>query len=99
VGLPSHPAVAGDTLTVFANGLGPVTPSIQDGIASPSRTGSTPVFIGNIECDVPFAGLSATLVGVNQLSVIVPAGVHGVAPLQIKAGGIITSARATIEIQ
>jgi len=99
VGLPSHPAVAGDTLTVFANGLGPVTPSIQDGIASPSRTGSTPVFIGNIECDVPFAGLSATLVGVNQLRVIVPAGVHGVVPLQINAGGIITTTKTTIEVQ
>jgi len=101
-GIPSHPAVAGDTLTVFANGLGPVTPSIADGAASSDtlRTaGSTPVFIGGIEGHVPFVGLSSTQVGVNELKVVVPAGVHGVAPLQINAGGIVTAANVTIAVQ
>jgi uncharacterized protein (TIGR03437 family) len=98
----SHPAAAGDTLTVLANGLGPVTPSISDGAVSGDvlRTaGPTPVFIGGIECHVPFAGLSSTQVGVNQLKVVVPAGVHGVVPLQINAGGIVTAATITIAVQ
>ena len=98
----SHPAVAGETLTVYANGLGPVTPSIADGAASGDAVrmaGPTPVFIGGVRCDVTFAGLSSTLLGVNQLSVVVPAGVHGVVPLLINAGGIITSAGVTIAVQ
>jgi uncharacterized protein (TIGR03437 family) len=102
LGVVSHPAVVGGTLTVFANGLGPVTPAIADGVASSDvvrSSGSTPVFIGGVPCDVTFAGLSSTAVGVNQLSVIVPAGVHGVVPLIINAGGIITPANATIAIQ
>lgn len=102
LGVQSHPAVAGDTLTVLANGLGAVTPSIADGAVSSDalRTaGPTPVFIGGIECHVPFAGMSSTQVGVNQLKVVVPAGVHGVAPLEINAGGIITAATVTIAVQ
>jgi uncharacterized protein (TIGR03437 family) len=99
---PSNPALAGETLTVFANGLGPVTPAIADGAASGDAVrmaGSTPVFIAGVACDVTFAGLSSTLVGVNQLSVVVPAGVHGVVPLLINAGGIVTSAGVTIAVQ
>jgi uncharacterized protein (TIGR03437 family) len=102
LGLLSHPASAGDTITVLANGLGPVTPSITDGQASGDvvRTaGPTPVFIGGVACHVPFAGLSSSMVGVNQLSVVVPSGVHGVVPLQINAGGIVTTASVTIAIQ
>jgi uncharacterized protein (TIGR03437 family) len=98
----SHPAAAGETLTVYANGLGPVSPSIADGAVSSDAVrmvGSTPVFIGGVRCNVTFAGLSSTLLGVNQLSVVVPAGVHGVVPLLINAGGIITSAAVTIAIQ
>ncbi|MGB6947402.1 MAG: FG-GAP-like repeat-containing protein [Bryobacteraceae bacterium] len=101
-GLPSHPASAGDTVTVLANGLGPVAPSIADGAASSDlvrAAGSTPVFIGGVGCHVAFAGLSSTLVGVNQLNLVVPSGVHGVVPLQINAGGIITSAKVTIAVQ
>jgi uncharacterized protein (TIGR03437 family) len=101
-GIRSHPAIAGETLTVLANGLGPVTPTIGDGVP-PNETvrsvGPTPVFIGGIRCHVPFAGLSSSQVGVNQLSVVVPAGVHGTVPLQINAGGIVTSADVVIVVQ
>jgi len=79
-----------------------VTPSIADGAASSDalRTaGPTPVFIGGIECHVPFVGLSSTQVGVNELKVVVPAAVHGVVPLQINAGGIITAADVTIAVK
>jgi uncharacterized protein (TIGR03437 family) len=102
LGIVSHPASAGDILTVFVNGLGPVTPPIADGVASsnPGRTtGSTPVFIGGIACNVPFSGLSSSLVGVNQLTVMVPAVPPGIVPLQINAGGIITTDKVTIVIQ
>jgi uncharacterized protein (TIGR03437 family) len=102
LGIPAHRAVAGDTLTVLANGLGPVTPSIADGAASADAVrmvGSTPVFIGGVACDVTFAGLSSTAVGVNVLKVVVPAGVHGTVPLQINAGGIVTATGVVIAVQ
>ncbi len=102
LGIPSHPALASDTITVLANGLGPVTPSINDGelaMDTVRTAGSTPVFIGGVACHVPFAGLSRTIAAVNQLNVVVPSGVHGVVPLQINAGGIITAANVTIAIQ
>ncbi|HLH40552.1 MAG TPA: FG-GAP-like repeat-containing protein [Bryobacteraceae bacterium] len=102
VGPNSHPASAGDTLVVFANGLGPVTPSIADGVPSSGTlrtTGPTPVFIGNTPCQVLFSGLSPGMVGVNQLNVVVPDGVDGVVPLQINAGGVITSSQVTIAVQ
>jgi len=102
LGIASHPAVASDTVTVLANGLGPVMPSIADGAApgiALRMAGPTPVFIGGVACDVPFAGLSPAQVGVNQLRVVVPAGVHGIVPIQINAGGIITSANVVIAIQ
>jgi uncharacterized protein (TIGR03437 family) len=101
-GIASHPAVAGDTLTFFANGLGPVTPAIADGAASPDETrdaGVTPVSLGNAGCDVLFAGLSPAFVGIDQVNIVVPAGVHGTVPLQINAGGIITSNQVTIAVQ
>ena len=87
---------------MIANGLGPASPSIADGAASADavRTaGATPVFIGGVSCAVPFAGLSATQPGVNQLSVVVPAGIHGTVPIQINAGAIITAANVTIAVQ
>lgn len=94
--------MAGDTLSVLANGLGPVMPSIADGAASSDAVrmaGSTPVFIGGVACDVTFAGLSSTAVGVNVLNVVVPAGVHGTVALQINAGGIVSSSDVVIAVQ
>lgn len=97
-GVPSYPALAGETLTILANGLGPLSPAAEDGAASGGTAGSTPVFIGGVHCRVLSAGGSGS-VGVNQLEVVVPEGVHGVAPLQINAGGIITSAKITIAVE
>ena len=101
-GVPSRPASAGDTLVVFANGLGPVMPPIADGVPSSDTqrtTGITPMFIGNVDSQVLFAGLAPTIVGVNQINVVVPDGVHGTVPLQINAGGIITSSQVTIVVR
>jgi uncharacterized protein (TIGR03437 family) len=101
-GINSHPAVAGDTLTFYVNGLGPVTPAITDGAASSDQlrnAGVTPVFIDSVGCMVQFAGLSPTFVGVDQVNIVVPEGVHGVVPLQINAGAMITPAQVTIDVQ
>src|SRR5207245_11633067 len=75
-GITSHPAPAGDTLTLFATGLGPVTPAAADGAISTdtSRQTTNPVTVsmGGAQATVSFAGLSPQFVGVYQLNVVVP---------------------------
>ena len=103
-GLQSHPASPGDTLTVYANGLGAVTPSIANGANSSDAsraTVTTPVvLIQGVNAQVTSSGLSAQFPGMNQLNVIVPAGITSsdVAPIQIQVGGITTTAQITISI-
>jgi uncharacterized protein (TIGR03437 family) len=59
------------------------------------------VLIGGIPANVPFSGLSPSFVGVNQLNVTIPTGVTAgdAVPLQIRIGGITTSAQATLAIR
>src|SRR6478752_5271517 len=39
----AHPAKAGDTLVLYATGLGPVNPPVKEGLAAPSDPLSLPV--------------------------------------------------------
>jgi uncharacterized protein (TIGR03437 family) len=104
-GVQSHPAVAGDTLLVYANGLGAVTPAISDGVSSPDTTRvtmATPtVLIQGIAAKVQFSGLSPKFPGMNLLSVIVPPGITAgdQVPIQIQMGSITTSAQLTIAVR
>jgi len=104
-GLTTHPAAVGDTVVILATGLGAVTPTVADGSDSSDTlrtTVTTPVvLIGGVAAAVGFSGLSPDFVGVNQLNVTVPAGVASgnAVPLQIKVGGITTSALATLAIR
>jgi uncharacterized protein (TIGR03437 family) len=88
-GLSSHPATAGDTITLYATGLGPVDPPALDGASSSDTTrqaGAPNVLIGGAPAQVVFCGLSPQFVGVYQLSVIVP-------------GGITTGAAVPVQVQ
>jgi uncharacterized protein (TIGR03437 family) len=80
-GFNAHPATAGDTITFYATGLGPVNPPPLDGAASSDtmrQTTSTPtVQIGGAMAQVTFSGLSPQFVGIYQLNVMVPGGVTG----------------------
>lgn len=74
------PAGAGDVLIVYANGLGPVSPSVATGKQSPgdtlARTTQIPtVTIGGVNAIVDFSGLTPVLVALYQINVRVPAGV------------------------
>ncbi|MCX6632896.1 MAG: CotH kinase family protein [Candidatus Solibacter sp.] len=88
------PAKAGDTIVIFANGLGPVTNQPASGAVSPSeplaRGQQRPVVtIGGLPARVEFAGLAPTYVGAYQVNVVVPSGLSsGSAALVITAGGI-----------
>jgi uncharacterized protein (TIGR03437 family) len=100
----SHPAKAGDTLVIYATGLGAVDHQpVEGGIPSvTARTVATPkVLFGGVPGDVEFSGLSPQFVGVNQLNVQVPTGVKSgnAVPLQIEVNGFTSTNTAVIAIE
>jgi uncharacterized protein (TIGR03437 family) len=103
-GITSHPAAAGDTITLFATGLGPVDPPMADGTtpADASRRTANPVtvLIGTVQGGVDFAGLSPQFLGVYQLNVVVPGGVTAVGAIAVQAqvGGVTSSDPVTIAL-
>jgi len=104
-GLTSHPAAAGDTLTFFATGLGPVSPAAADGANSADTTRQTTnpvgVSIGGAQATVLFAALSPQFVGVYQLNVVLPGGVTpgAAVPVQVQVDSATSADPATIAVQ
>ncbi len=83
----ARPAAAGDTLEIYALGLGETIPVVEVGAASPSppaRAKVTPrLQIGGRDADISFAGLVPGLAGVYQVNAKVPAGLSpGYQPLR-----------------
>lgn len=79
----SSPAMPGETVEMFMNGLGPVTPQVADGAAAPSsplsesvEAANTVVFLEDAEdfaqANVAFAGLAPGLAGLYQVNFTVP---------------------------
>jgi len=104
-GINTAPTSAGQVIIILGTGLGAVEPPVASG-ASPGavlRTTTTPakVLIGEREAQVLFSGLSPQFPGVNQLNVIVPAGVAtgDRVALRLQIGGITTSEQVTIAVR
>lgn len=86
-GIPSNPVKVGDTIVIYALGLGPTSPSVPSGTASPSSTlavvtGTTKVCFGvetpffQAPCATPaFVGLTPNFVGLYQVNVQIPSGI------------------------
>lgn len=77
----SHPAVRGQTIAIFVNGLGAVsnTPGSGDPSSSSnlSQTATLPtVTIGGVNAPVAFAGLTPGVVGLYQINLTVPSDVQ-----------------------
>jgi uncharacterized protein (TIGR03437 family) len=110
-----RPAHAGEYLTIYCNGLGPVAAdngaaAPADGTATPldnifRTTGSVTVSFDGDEQPTQFAGLAPSMVDVYQVNVKVPAGHSGNAvPLVIKVtdpqtGKIYQSNAVTVALQ
>ncbi len=89
----SNAAVRGQTISLYCNGLGPVTNQPASGrpaLGNPlSLTTTTPVVtIGGQQATVSFSGLAPGIVGEYQVNVTVPTGISaGNQPITIAIGG------------
>lgn len=90
----ANPAHGGQTIIVFANGLGPVDqPTVSGDPTTAQPLANTRVLptvsIGGIAAQVGFSGLTPGSVGLYQLNVLVPPSVAtGAQPMKISLGGI-----------
>jgi uncharacterized protein (TIGR03437 family) len=94
-GVETHPAKVGDTLIMYAIGLGPTRPSVASGQPAPTPPDTlatltvTPVVnfgggIGGTLVTPLFAGLSPTFAGLYQVNVTIPSNVpHGIVTLTL----------------
>jgi uncharacterized protein (TIGR03437 family) len=101
----SAPAVAGEYLSIYCTGLGPLNMAVQSGTAGPTtaplpQTVTTPtVTIGGTAAVVAYSGLAPGFVGLYQVNVQVPAGLTaGNQQIQIVTGAA-ASNTATLAIQ
>jgi uncharacterized protein (TIGR03437 family) len=86
-GVPSNPVKVGDTIVIYALGLGPTSPPVSSGTASPTSPlatvpGTTKVCFGvetpffQAPCTAPeFVGLTPNFVGLYQVNVKIPSGI------------------------
>ena len=108
----SRPGRGGDVITIWANGLGPVDPPVQDGLNSfdPGgfrlrRATMRPIVrIGGVavpDANILFAGLAPEFVGVFQVNLILPFGLPSGAALSlvIEIGGVSSRDDITIAIE
>lgn len=87
-----RPAGPGETLLVFATGLGSVAGGVATGKPAPAspllRTTESPsVIIGDLPAEVVFSGLAPGLVGVFQVNAVVPQGM-GAGPATLLTVGV-----------
>ncbi|MBC7927601.1 MAG: hypothetical protein H7039_18295 [Bryobacteraceae bacterium] len=112
-GLNSRRARPGDTLVIYAIGLGPTTPAVPSGVASPLEPlarspGNYRVIFGfagpfganSVETTPLFAGLTPNFVGLFQINVTIPANVpRGDTVSVALAGDDGVSNRVTVAIE
>jgi uncharacterized protein (TIGR03437 family) len=104
-GVGAHAATAGDTISLYATGLGPVNQPPIDGAnsADAPRQCVTPptVTIGGMQANISFAGLSQQLIGVYEIDLTVPggAGTGSAIPIQIQTADGTNANPVTIALQ
>jgi uncharacterized protein (TIGR03118 family) len=97
----SSPAAAGETIALFATGLGDTHPAVANGqvVSSPAPLATTAVvLINGFLAQVSFAGLTAT--GLYQLNVTIPGGLFsGDNPINVVVGGFASPGNVFVTVQ
>jgi len=77
---PQSPARPGETVIIYLNGLGALSPEVATGAGNPSSPLATAadrqiqiLFGSEVATSAPFIGGAPTFVGLNQINVVVPA--------------------------
>jgi len=102
----SNPAAPNEVITIYATGLGPVSPAPDTGYPAPTReplarTATTPtVTIGGASAPVLFSGLAPGFVGLYQVNAQVPGGTApgNAVPVVIAQNGL-SSNIATVAVR
>lgn len=89
----THPAVRGQTVTLYGTGFGPVnhTPASGDPVSdSSSTTLETPVItVGGVNAPLQFSGLAPGYAGLYQVNITIPADAPpGLQPLTVSVHGV-----------
>ncbi|MEO7653958.1 MAG: hypothetical protein ABIZ80_26160, partial [Bryobacteraceae bacterium] len=99
----ANPVRAGDTLVIYATGLGVTSPAIDAGMPAPSdnlalAVTRPEVSLNGVPLAVSYAGLAPGEVGIYQINVSVPGGVGGGAnvPLTIRQGAMDTTLNVNV---
>jgi uncharacterized protein (TIGR03437 family) len=109
-GIPSRPAVPGDTLIFYAIGLGQTVPAAQEGVAVPGLANISNCLVvfgasvlpgANIYGTPGYCGLTPGSVGLYQVNVQVPVGTPrgDAVPVYLSIGGAVTSNSVAIAVQ
>ena len=99
-GIPSHPAKAGDVMTIYGIGFGPVSPATPSGtIATGASSLPNVSFLFNqTPAQVLYAGLAPSFVGLYQFNIKVPAVSPGDYPLKVQVGSTAVSQTVFITV-
>jgi uncharacterized protein (TIGR03437 family) len=92
----ANPLQAGDTVELYATGLGQTTPNngLDYAVQQPTVT------VGGVACPVVFAGAAPGFVGLDQINCTIPAGLTSSATVPVViASGDRTSNTATLAIE
>ncbi len=95
---PNSPAGAGNVITVYLTGIGPVTVPGSDGVATPTTMLSTAPLpysatVGGQGASITFLGLAPYFVGLAQANINIPTGLSpGDYPLVIAVNGVASNA-------
>jgi uncharacterized protein (TIGR03437 family) len=98
VNTSSNPAAAGDTVTVYFTGIGPLDRPVPTGAPAPlggplsQATLAVSVTIGGQQANVTFVGLTPGSVSLAQANVVVPSLATGDYPVVITVGGAASNA-------